>query len=330
MMISPTRPYKKPFSGLTAWVARDVETSLELIRPVPAEVLRGLDDALASIQSRKQTLETLTADDFRSAALTNLAHTLGGELLAGRGFVILRGLPMGQYTPAEAAILYWGIGSALGTTLPQNAKGEWLYSVRNEGYSIKDDYGAGGVRYSKTKESFHFHTDSAPDLAGPAPDIIGLLAIQTAKSGGESVLVSAQSIHNVLHAEHQDSLEELYRPFHHDRTSEWQPGQERTLLAPVFRFDRQLQMRYMRFYIEQGHERAGAPLTPEQVRAFDCLDRVMDRPELQMRTGLQIGDILFLNNRLVLHSRAAFEDHPEPELRRHYQRIWIRAADSGH
>ncbi len=326
MTIEPTPPHKETFASPAAWGSEQLGEQAALISPIPAAVLARLDEALTSIQSRQGSLDTLTADDFRSEALAGFANALRRELLVGRGFVILRGLPIERYTPDEAGMLYWGVGSALGPTLPQNAKGDRLYSVRDEGYSIKKDYGVTGVRYSKTTESFHFHTDSAPNLAGPAPDIIGLLAIRTAKSGGESVLVGAQSIHNALLAEHPDSLEQLYRPVHHDRAAEWKPGQERTLFAPIFRFDGRLQMRYMRFYIEQGHEKAGVPLTPQQVAAFDRLDRIMDRPELHLQIALEAGDMLFLNNHLVLHSRTAFKDHPEPERRRHYARIWMRTS----
>jgi len=360
MTIDPTSAHEKTFAGRAAWSAGDFESRGGLTTPIPAAVLRDLDDGLASIQRQGKRLETRTgrrekigtvtsagqelvdfqelsgsaadcpsifsrlpATDFHSKPLTAFTRTVRRDLLSGCGFVILRGLPIARYSPDEAGIVYGGIGSALGVTLPQNAKGERLYSVRNEGYSVSKDYGASGVRYSKTTEPFHFHTDSAPNLAGPAPDIIGLLAIQTAKSGGESVLVSAQSTHNILLAEHRPSLEQLYRPLHYDRTAEWQPGEPRTLVAPVFRFERRLQMRYMRFYIEQGHARAGAPLTSGQTAALDHLDAVMDRPGQHLRIALKAGDMLFLNNHLVLHSRTAFEDHPEPERRRHYVRMWL-------
>lgn len=328
MTIDPTPAYAKTFSGPAAWSGEDLETRGDLTTPIPATVLRDLDEGLACVQGQGKTFDTLTDGGFRSEALTAFTRTVRREILNGCGFVILRGLPIDRYSADEAGMIYAGIGSALGTTLPQNAKGERLYSVRNEGLSVGKDYGAAGVRYSKTTEPFHFHTDSAPNLAGPAPDIIGLLAIRTAKSGGESVLVSAQSIHNALLAEHRASLEQLYRPLHHDRTAEWQPGQPRTLFAPIFRFEGRLQMRYMRFYIEQGHARAGVPLTSEQTAALDRMDGVMDRSGQHLRIALEAGDMLLLNNHLVLHSRTAFEDYSEPERRRHYVRMWLRTRDA--
>jgi alpha-ketoglutarate-dependent taurine dioxygenase len=50
---------------------------------------------------------------------------------------------------------------------------------------------------------------------------------------------------------------------------------------------------------------------------------------------LRPGDMLFINNRWLLHNRTAFEDHAAPAQRRHYVRLWLRrrlehlAASSG-
>jgi len=39
------------------------------------------------------------------------------------------------------------------------------------------------------------------------------------------------------------------------------------------------------------------------------------------------GDIQFLHNHVILHTRTAFEDWPEPERRRHLLRLWLRDDD---
>ena len=41
---------------------------------------------------------------------------------------------------------------------------------------------------------------------------------------------------------------------------------------------------------------------------------------------LRPGDMFFSNNRWILHNRTAFEDHLEPERRRHYVRLWLKAT----
>lgn len=245
------------------------------------------------------------------------------ELREGRGFVLLRGMPMDKYGEEQLSMLYWGIGALLGKPLPQNVKGDKLYAVRDEGYKIEKDYGRVGVRFSKTTEPVIFHTDSAPALMGNTPDVIGLFALQVAKSGGDSALVSAQTVHNVMLEERPDYLRRLYRQFHFDRSVEWREGESRTLLAPIFSYTDRLQVRYFRYYIPKGHELAGAPLTVEDQAAIDAMEAVMNRPELQVTFEMQRGDIQLASNVFVFHSRTAFEDWPEPERKRHLKRLWI-------
>ena len=190
----PTTPvHQTTFIDPGAWTSSDLVAPAGLATHLPDPVLGDLDQALASARRESKSLADLTSDNFRLPALTSFVQSLLQDLLSGRGLVLLRGLPMERYTREEAAMLYWGIGATLGPTIPQNAKGERLYSVRDEGYSIAKDYGATGVRYSKTTESFNFHTDSAPILTTATPDVIGLFAMQTSKSGGETLLVSAKN-----------------------------------------------------------------------------------------------------------------------------------------
>lgn len=264
-------------------------------------------------------------DDFSPSSLAADAAAIRRELLHGRGFVVVRGLPIERCSAEEAKLLYQNLGMHLGRLLQQNVRGERLYEVRDEGYKIERDYGAVGVRFSKTAEGLHFHTDSAPALMGDTPDFVGLLALQTAKSGGSTRLVSALTLHNVMRAERPDLLARLYQPYHFDRRAELRPGEPTTLWAPVFSYSGSQQVRYFRFYIPKGHEIAGEPLSPQDVEALDYMESVMNREELQASFDMRRGDMQFVNNNFILHSRTAFEDHPEPELRRRFVRLWLKA-----
>jgi len=286
--------------------------------------LEELDRAIRIINDQGKELASLMAEDFPLPSFAEDAARLRHELRRGRGFVMVKGLPIEKYTDREAAMIYWGIGAHLGTTLPQNVKGERLYSVRDEGQSIAKEYGTVGVRFSKTTEPLYFHTDSAPALMGNTPDVVGLLALRVAKTGGESVLVSANSVHNIILRERPDHLARLYRCFHFDRRAELRPGESITLFAPIFTYADSLAVRYFRFYIPKGHEMVGVPLTEADVAALDFLDAVMSREELHVHFSMKPGDMQFVNNTFVLHSRTAYEDHPEPDRRRHLMRLWSK------
>jgi hypothetical protein len=103
------------------------------------------------------------------------------------------------------------------------------------------------------------------------------------------------------------------------------PGEAPTVAYPVLTRDGgDLTYRYLRYWIESGHDRIGQALTVAQQRALDVLDEVLARPDLRVEFELRAGDQFFINNRWILHNRTAFEDHSEAEQRRHLVRLWLR------
>jgi alpha-ketoglutarate-dependent taurine dioxygenase len=236
----------------------------------------------------------------------------------GRGFAIVEGPPPESSSVEEARRLYDAVGRRLGEPVAQNVQGVMLYDVRDTGQDV-----AQGARFSVTNYESSFHTDNS--FGDGIADYVGLLCLKTARSGGVSQVVSGYSVYGVLEREHPDVLATLMRPFHVDRRGGVRPGEAPTARFPVIeRRDGELLFRYLRYWIQAGHEKAGEPLTPEQVRALDVLDEVLARPELRAEFSLKPGDMFFINNRWILHNRTAFEDHPEPERRRHLVRLWLR------
>ena len=191
---------------------------------------------------------------------------------------------------------------------------------------LEKEYGRPGIRTSKTNAAFDFHTDSPSRLAGHTPDYVALLVLRTAKSGGESALVSAGAVHEIIRQERQECLARLYRPFWVDRRAELPPGEEPVLAVPVFRNEGSLVVRYLRFYIRKGHEVKKEPLSESDLTALDFFDSVMQRSAMALLIRAERGDIQIVKNKTLLHSRTAFEDHPESELKRHYLRMWIEDA----
>lgn len=328
MIAAVTPMHDAPFTGPGAWRRADFATPEAWTHRLSPAALSELDSALRHIREASQTISALTLTDFPAPSFASAASGLRHELESGRGFVVIRGLPIHSYSDAEAAIIYWGIATHLAKPIPQNAKDEYLFSVRDEGYNFQRDYGATGVRISRTASAIDFHTDSSAAYAGYTPDIVSLLALQTAKAGGMTAIVSAQTLHNILREERPDCLQRLYAPYYFDRRAELRPGESPTLFAPVFTYGDALAMRYFRFNLMKGHETASAPLTPADIEAIDVLESVSRREELAVSFPMERGDMQFVNNRFVLHSRTAFEDYSEPERRRNLLRLWMRYQDS--
>jgi alpha-ketoglutarate-dependent taurine dioxygenase len=237
----------------------------------------------------------------------------------GRGFAIIQGPPPESSSVEDVQALYWLVGQLLGEPFAQNVQAVMLYDVRDTGQDV-----AQGARFSVTSYESSFHTDNS--FGDTVLDYVGLLCLKTAKAGGLSQVVSGHAVYDCLRRESPDVLGVLSRPFHFDRRGGVREGEAPTAEYPVIRRDGEgLLYRYLRYWIRAGHEKAGRPLTAEQVRALDVLDGVLARPGLRAEFALEPGDLFFINNRWVLHNRTAFEDHPEPERRRHLVRLWLRA-----
>ncbi len=323
MRIQPTPVHRSGIEGPTAWKGADFSSPSQWSYRLPPDVIEEFDRSLRRIERERKPIADLTGSDFDVPSFLADAAALRREVRSGRGFVLLKGLPRERYSDEQACIVYWGIGALLGKAVPQNVKGDVLYSVRNEGVNLEREYGSLGARTSKTSLGLNYHTDSAPVMAGFFPEIVGLLALHTAKRGGESAIISGSTLHNVVLDERPNLLDRLYAPYHFDRRAELPEGEAPTLLAPVFTYRNGVAIRYLRFYIPKGHELVGAPLTAADIEPLDFIDAVMTRPELPVTFDMEPGDMQFVNNVFILHSRTEFEDHPEPDRRRHLIRLWL-------
>jgi hypothetical protein len=100
--------------------------------------------------------------------------------------------------------------------------------------------------------------------------------------------------------------------------------------VPVFNPlpDGSLVTTYVRSAIRKAQRFPDVPrLTPEVEAACDLLDSLAESPEIHLDMEFRPGDMQFLNNHWILHSRTAFEDFAEPERRRHLFRLWLACAD---
>ncbi len=235
----------------------------------------------------------------------------------GPGIAVLDRLPVERLTAREAQALYWLLGQLLGRPFAQNVQGTLLYDVRDTGQDVR-----AGARYSVTNAETGFHTDNS--FGDTVLDYVGLLCLNDAREGGLSQLVSGYAVHDELAGHDPDALAVLCRPFHVDRRGGLRPGEAPTVRVPVIeQRGTDLTYRYLRYWIVAGHEKAGEPLTPAQIHALDALEAVLARPDLRLEFPLRPGQVLFTNNRWLLHNRTAFQDHEEPERRRHLVRLWL-------
>jgi alpha-ketoglutarate-dependent taurine dioxygenase len=317
-MVNPSQVLTKAVTDSRAWRADTIDASSGWYYPLATHCLSAIDQAVQAFRRKPQeTTAVQVSDDLRAACADCLKPVLA-DLESVRGFAIIEGIPAQSYSAQETQVVYWMLGQMLGRPFEQNVQGTLLYDVRDTGQDVR--YGA---RFSVTNADSTFHTDNS--FGSQVLDYVGLLCLNTAKVGGWNQIVSGYTVHNELLANHPDVLAVLYKPFHVDRRGGLRQGERPTSPVPVFEWDgHELICRYLRYWIEAGHEKIGQPLAPTQRNALDVLDQVLQRRDLRVEFGLKPGQMFFINNRWILHSRTAFEDHPEPERKRHYVRLWLQ------
>lgn len=307
----------RPVVGPAAWKPRDFEQDRSWLYELTERQAAEMAAAAESWRRAGLHYEDIEEPASRLPSLLPLVEQVKRDL-AGRGFVLLRGMPTVGFSDADCANMFWAFGMLMGEGLTQNARGDLVCPVTDVGVVYSHEPGVSTGRAYQSSAHLLFHNDPT--------DVVGLYCVRKAKSGGESAIVSAPSIHNAILAEHPEHLDTLFGGFAYDRKGEsWPEEPEASRPIPVFhrRGDR-LSCRFARSYMNSGAIKAGRPLTEKERAALDCFERTAEREDLVMHMAFEPGDVQLLDNLTVLHGRNAFEDHPEPERRRFLHRLWLR------
>jgi hypothetical protein len=302
-----------PIAGPAAWYGPEVADRADWIEHLSSTELAEFESASRRLAGAETDWQTLGPDDFPLPTLRQRLARVLHEVLAGRGFVLLRGLPVEHWGQRLSAIGFLGLGLHWGSLRPQNRYGHLLGHVKDLGLTSGDP----NVRIYQTRERQNYHTDSC--------DVVGLLCLQPARAGGLSSLVSSVTMFNEMRQRRPDLAGVLFQRIETDRRGEVPAGQKPFFCIPVFNwYAGLLSTVYQRTYIESARRFPEvAPLTAEQIEALDLFDGLANDPALHFRMELQAGDIQLVHNHTLLHDRTAFEDWPEPERRRHLLRLWL-------
>jgi len=299
--------------GASAWLGKKIQNDPTWIVRWDSEQIAELESAADHFLSSGVALEDITSASFPLKKLTPFISEILNELLSGRGFVMLRGLPIKNWSIEKAATIYMGLGRHMGSLRSSNGKGHLLGHVRDQGVKVE-----AGARFYQTNRKLDYHTDSA--------DIVGLLCLQKAKEGGESFIASSMALYNKMIERRPDLMSAMFTPYPTDRRGEVPEGRDPWFEIPIFNwYQGHLSCVYLRHYIEeaQRHFPSAPRLTREQVEVMDEIDAILQEPGFALQMAFEQGDIQFLHNHQILHSRNDFENWPDPKLQRHLLRLWI-------
>jgi hypothetical protein len=308
-----TEVFRDPIDHPSAWKVADFKSPADYTIELTDVQLRDIERALQRIKAAGVGLDDLQREHFEVPSLAPVIAEIRHEIEDGRGFVLLRRLPVEEYSKDEIGMIFWGIGTHLGRGLSQSVLGDRLGHVRD--FSREDPM----ARAYRNKQELSPHTDSC--------DLVGLACLRNAEAGGVSRLTSAVSVHNTMLAECPDYLERLYLGYVRHRRGEHKPDDlpYTPYRVPVFsNVDGKVSARYVRTYCEAGEAAAGRPMGADELTVLDTFEEITKRPELMLEFTLQPGEIYFVNNYTILHARTAFDDGDAAEdQRRHLLRLWL-------
>jgi hypothetical protein len=304
--------------GPAAWHGSELAAAHDWIHEFPADEIAEIESALRNTKAHHNALETLTRKDFPLPKVSRRIAHARDFLENGKGIYQFRGIKIGNYSKDDLRLMYWGLGRHIGTAVSQSKDGDILGDVRNVGVDIHSPQGRG----YKSNQRLNFHTDSA--------DVVGLLVLCVAKSGGLSKVASSVAAHNEILRRRPDLLDVLYQPFHWSWNQQEPPGEPPYYRQPIFSMQNgKFACRYIRGQIVNAQRFPEVPpFTPAQVEALDLLDAVTNDESFHITYEFKPGDLQLLNNHTCFHARTAFEDHPERERRRHLLRMWLSVPNS--
>lgn len=297
-----------------AWTSATLDYRTDGLHTLSGAEVEEIDAALGHLHGLGELdFPQITADSFPLPTLGGFFRGLRDELRFGRGFLLLRGIPRERYSTDDMARIYFGLGAHIGSPLPQSWQGELLGHV----IDVSDiepgarGYHAGGAQ--------RFHTDSC--------DVVSLMCLQSAKSGGSSRICSAIAVHRRLERERPDLLQTLYGGYVFRRRevdAEYGSGILVRNISIFARTGDEVSVFLSGDYPNRAVAAGDAVMTPMQREALDEVQRIAASPDTYLDMSIGEGDTQFLNNRLLLHGRTFYEDHREMARRRHLLRLWLK------
>ena len=307
------RPHNRipdgPIDSRAAWRSEDLRAEGELRYRLSAAEILELEQALAQATATgKPTLE-LEREDFPLPTLAARLDQWRAELNEGRGFVLISGVPVSRWSEAEAQRFFWAFGQHLGTPGTQNPEGDLLGHVTDTGDAARDPL----VRLYRTPDNINYHCDGA--------DVVGLLCLETAPSGGTSRIASSVTVFNELWQQHPDQARRLFEPLRMDRRNEQKAGDPPFIyMQPACYDGTTLRTFYHSDYYRSVARHVGE-LPSHERELLDAYEDIAERPEVRLEMQFAPGDIQLLSNHTVLHARTAYQDSAAGK--RHLLRLWL-------
>jgi alpha-ketoglutarate-dependent taurine dioxygenase len=251
------------------------------------------------------------------ADLATFADWIRTTVTTGCGVLVLRGLPVDPLDRDGAKAAFSRLLWALGTAVDQNVEGDDVHLVIERG-------GEGFTAGSRGRDALLYHTDQAAAPEPLLPELLLLWCLQPAIAGGETQLMSAHTVLARLLERRPELLPALLEPLPHGRADQHVSEAPPTVSPIVALAGDTVRMRYNDYFVREGAKSLGHDLTDEQRAVLEAFEAELADEQLVLELPLRSGDLLVVDNRVVMHNRRAYQDPPEDAGRRCLARGWVR------
>jgi Taurine catabolism dioxygenase TauD, TfdA family len=222
-----SRPEDRParIEDKTAWMAADFPTADSYRRPLDRDMIAEVESAARTMLESGRDPRTI---EFRKAHLPltfALLQATYDDVENGAGFTVLSNLPVERWGLELSRAALCLIGSYFGEISLQNREGEYVLDVMDKSTPLSSQ-----SRGYHSNDKLEFHNDGT--------HIVALMCIETAKAGGESLLLSASTLYNEISKLRPDLMATLMRGYWHSRRNQRDPNQAPVMedRTPVFSF----------------------------------------------------------------------------------------------
>jgi len=304
----------EPLETHAEWRAADVADPQAWTHRLSSAEIAELEEALQAARTHSDDLLDVGKENFPLPTMSETLDRIVEELINGRGFQRISGLPVDRLGPEDASWIYWGIGLHMGIPWAQNHKGHLLGDVRDQGKTI-DDPTARGNEIGGA--GLGFHSDGS--------DLVGLLCLDPGVSGGESLISNALLCHNLLVESEPELAGVLYGGLPYDYRGEQAEGAKPFYNVPAFsRKGGRLFVRYIPQFVLASQRHDSAPrLQDRQRQAMKAYTALVEDPDHRVEMQFEPGDMQFVNNYHVLHGRKPYTDNASDGQVRWLKRLWL-------
>ncbi|KAF7967898.1 hypothetical protein HWV62_32812 [Athelia sp. TMB] len=303
--------FPKKLESPLVWEGSDWTDEKEWVYALTAPDLEEIASALKHFRSLDKPLGFVSQTTFPLPTLGPILAGIARELHSGRGFSVVRGIPVASYSREDVVIIYAGVSSYVGEKRGlQHHDGAVLAHIKDL-TALYDNSEIGAPAFTTDPQVFH------TDLG----DIISLFALEVAAEGGVSKISSSWRVYNHIAEHRPDLIETLSQPWPFDGFGADPPYTSHPLLAYVGdKVVVQYARRSLTGYLGAARSSNIPPITEAQAEALDTLHFLAE--QYALRLDFQKGDIQYINNLSIFHARDGFRD--DKEHARHLVRLWLR------